>query len=160
MQRYEILEKLIKDNNYKVIAEVGVNRGENAKQILERCSELTKFYLVDPDIGDLFIYDGCFRAYHYALFIRLYSKQAVKCIEDEELDLVFIDADHSYESVKEDILLWQPKVREGGIICGHDYTANIIRGVKMAVDEIYQNENIELIPDSLEKNLFIWVKRV
>lgn len=37
------------------------------------------------------------------------------------MDLVFIDADHRYDHVVEDILAWYPKVKSGGIICGHDY---------------------------------------
>ena len=36
-------------------------------------------------------------------------------------DLVFIDADHSYETTKRDIELWAPKVKPGGILGGHDY---------------------------------------
>jgi len=36
-------------------------------------------------------------------------------------DLVFIDALHDYESVMQDISLWWPKVRQGGILAGHDY---------------------------------------
>ena len=38
------------------------------------------------------------------------------------LEFVFIDANHSYESVKADIEWWLPAVRRGGIICGHDYS--------------------------------------
>lgn len=39
---------------------------------------------------------------------------------DGSLDLVFIDADHRYEHAKQDIEIWLPKIRVGGIICGHD----------------------------------------
>lgn len=60
------------------------------------------------------------------------------------LDMVYIDADHTYEPVKMDILTWKDKVRPGGIISGHDY----MEGVKQAVDEIFGAENIKVFSDS------------
>jgi len=50
--------------------------------------------------------------------------------------MVYIDAAHDYENVKKDILVWLPKVKQGGIIAGHDV---IIGGVKQAVVEIFGN---------------------
>ena len=41
--------------------------------------------------------------------------------ENGQFDLVFIDADHSYEAVKQDIANWKPKIKAGGILAGHDY---------------------------------------
>ncbi len=67
-------------------------------------------------------------------------------------DIVFVDADHLYNSVKEDILTWIPHVKEGGMLAGHDYGGRH-RGVKKAVDEIFGLENIEIIQD-------IWVSRI
>lgn len=49
------------------------------------------------------------------------------------VDLVFIDADHRYGSVKEDIAAWTPHVKPGGILCGHDYVS--FPGVRRAADE-------------------------
>ena len=48
------------------------------------------------------------------------SPSIVSVIADESFDLVFIDADHKYSSVVDDIKAWWPKVRKGGILCGHD----------------------------------------
>ncbi len=41
--------------------------------------------------------------------------------EDESLDFVFIDGNHDFEYVVEDICKWTKKVRKGGIVSGHDY---------------------------------------
>jgi hypothetical protein len=64
--------------------------------------------------------------------IRNISTEASK--EVESADMVFIDGDHSYESVKEDILTWLPKTKK--MICGHDYSMTY-PGVIQAADEIF-----------------------
>ena len=63
--------------------------------------------------------------------------------DDESLDFVFIDADHSYECVKNDIARWMPKVKKGGVISGDDYVRQH-PGVIQAVNETFQN-NFELL---------------
>jgi predicted O-methyltransferase YrrM len=59
---------------------------------------------------------------------------------DESIDLVFIDADHQYESVKKDIASWYPKIKTGGIICGHDYDKDT---VQKAVYEKFLRINVD-----------------
>ena len=49
------------------------------------------------------------------------SFQAVEPIADNSIDMVFIDANHRYSSVKEDIDNWLFKVKRGGVMCGHDF---------------------------------------
>lgn len=61
-----------------------------------------------------------------------YSTHVAEAFGD--VDMVFIDGDHSYESVRADIRAWRPRVRAGGILAGHDYMANH-PGVVQAVDE-------------------------
>ena len=53
--------------------------------------------------------------------LRLTSEEAAPKIPDESLDFAYIDANHSYQFVKRDIELWWPKVKQHGILAGHDY---------------------------------------
>jgi len=74
-----------------------------------------------------------------AQLIRKISSDAVLHFRDQDLDFVYIDANHTLESTREDIRLWWPKVKPGGILAGHDYLAGeyagVNYGVKTAVDE-------------------------
>lgn len=71
--------------------------------------------------------------------LRMTSEEAARVIRDGQLDFAYLDARHDYASVKEDIALWYPKVKSGGIMAGHDYLEgkidDTIFGVKPAVDE-------------------------
>lgn len=65
--------------------------------------------------------------------IRKTSIEAAKDFEDNYFDFIFIDAAHDYESVKQDLLTWYPKLKNGGIFAGHDYAP--FWGVYQAVNE-------------------------
>jgi hypothetical protein len=67
-----------------------------------------------------------------ATFMQMPSLEAAKLIKDESLDFVYIDALHDKQSVLDDITAWEPKVRIGGIVAGHDWGH---RGVTDAVME-------------------------
>jgi hypothetical protein len=67
--------------------------------------------------------------------LKATSVQAASLVLDGSVDLVFIDADHSYEGVKADIEAWLPKVKVGGWIGGHDYKSPRFPGVERAVHE-------------------------
>jgi len=55
-------------------------------------------------------------------------------------DFVYIDGDHSYEGVTADIEHWMPKIREGGILAGHDFDR---MDVRKAVHGIIDNNRIK-----------------
>jgi tetratricopeptide (TPR) repeat protein len=80
--------------------------------------------------------------------LRMSSNEAVKQFADKSVDMVFIDGEHTYEGVKEDIKLWLPKAKK--IICGHDY-CDAWAGVKKAVEENF---------DDFTKEDSIWIKNL
>lgn len=57
------------------------------------------------------------------------------------IDLLYLDGDHSYDAVKEDINFWFPKVKKGGIIAGDDYGGQFW-GVAKAVSELITNHQV------------------
>jgi cephalosporin hydroxylase len=85
---------------------------------------------------------------HKLNIIRALSKEAITSYTDNSLDFVFIDATHSYESVKEDIRLWLPKIKYGGYIGGHDYNPKDWAGVVQAVNESFSKDKLEIIDSS------------
>lgn len=64
---------------------------------------------------------------------KMKSVKAAKLYKNNSINMVFIDAAHEYEFVKEDIIAWLPKVKSGGILAGHDWHHEPIR---RAVNEL------------------------
>mgnify|MGYP003652443773 CR=1 FL=1 len=60
-------------------------------------------------------FESCYK------IIESTTQEASLSFDDESLDICFIDADHSYRAVAKDLDLYFPKVKRGGIICGHDF---------------------------------------
>jgi hypothetical protein len=56
-----------------------------------------------------------------ASVLRLDSVTAAQTFENHSLDVVYIDAEHTFDAVVRDIQAWAPKIRPGGLLCGHDY---------------------------------------
>lgn len=84
------------------------------------------------------VFEENMRACGVADIVRTVQKLSVEAAGDygnQSLDFVFIDADHRYDAVKEDIAAWWPKIKPGGSLAGHDYTHTTLTGVRRAVDE-------------------------
>lgn len=76
------------------------------------------------------------------------SVSVARMFDDASLDAIFIDAGHDYDSVTKDLIAWYPKVKPGGIFCGHDYEDNWI-GVKNAVDDFAKCNMLSVAPIGL-----------
>jgi len=61
------------------------------------------------------------KPYPNAHVIRATSMDALSEFEDGSLDFVYIDGNHIFKNVAEDLWEWSRKVRKGGIVAGHDY---------------------------------------
>lgn len=63
---------------------------------------------------------------------KMTTNRAHKRIRDKSVDLVYIDALHTYDAVRQDIFNWIPKVKLYGYLAGHDYSwrfAGVIRAI-------------------------------
>jgi len=154
MNRLEFA-KMLKRLGFKIGCEVGVEEGRFSKLMIDTIPDL-KLYLVDP-YGN---YPGVRKIYRNhkknkeiciknmqgfnVEFIEMQSGDAVRKIPDDTLDFVYIDANHRYDYVMMDIILWTPKVKKGGIISGHDYYAHRRTGceVRLAVDDYVKAHDI------------------
>ena len=166
---YGIVSKVINENNFKIIAEVGIGYGTHAKELLQN-TNIDKLYLIDPMQyypNDQFTKDimsqiseipnNKFNELYDLINNELkpwntkytwYRKPSLSITEEEipsnSLDCIFIDGDHSYEAVYADLKFWWKKLRTGGHILGDDYW---IDDVEKAVIQFSNDMNIN--PDFL-----------
>lgn len=116
--------------------EVGSFKGEFAKEILE--AWLGTLYMIDVwrGLGNEYLdasnhnihksaYADAMKSIegheNRAIMIRTDSLNGSELFENESLDFVYIDANHAYDYVVQDIKLWYPKVKKSGYLLGHDY---------------------------------------
>ncbi len=161
---HEIERRMPKDKRIDGI-EVGVWQGKCASELLARLPHL-RLTLVDrwcvPPAGDSYVgsgakistygqekHDEAYRLtinrvqpyFNRVRVLKMDSDSAAKLIiaEGALYDFVFIDGDHSYLGVKKDIEMWRGLVKPGGLLCGHDYSADPAKKgeVKRAVDEVF-----------------------
>jgi len=124
--------------NMDTVVEIGAWKGRSTIALLRGCKGIV--FSVDPwyrntDGYREFIYNT--EEFIHLVIIKMPSMRAVTIFNGNPVDMVFIDANHGYEAVKNDIEAWLPKTRK--IICGHDYGDPLAPGVKQAVDEKFDD---------------------
>lgn len=137
------------------IVEIGVFRGRSSQQFKALFPEAV-LYLIDPwllydeylsqEAGPISknapdyesAYQTVCRLFENDPQVKILRKSSLEALTDvpDCIDLVFIDGNHDYAHVKQDIQHWSAKVRPGGIISGHDYN-DLFPGVVQAVDECF-----------------------
>lgn len=129
------LPSLINELEVKVGAEIGVETGIFSEKLLKENPNL-KLYSIDPwkaykDYSDHLVQeeiDGFYNEavarlapYENSEIIRKFSLDAARDFADNSLDFVYIDSNHNFQSITNDICEWLKKVKPGGIIGGHDF---------------------------------------
>lgn len=156
--REELLTHIPKNT---IGAEIGVFEGEFSKLIINTIQP-QKFYMVDLFTGSMISgdkngnnmktisldesYNQLSEQYKSNNNVNVYkgkSEDFFKELDDNSLDFIYIDGDHSYGGVKIDLQNAFYKVKGGGLICGHDYTRRF-QGVVDAVNEFVSEHNFEL----------------
>ena len=162
-------------------AEIGVHLGQSFLTLLQTCPNISKLYGVDPYVPyvDYLKEDGQsydpmvvdekeienikLASYHNQkfsghkdkiVFYEMDSNEAAKKVKDKSLDFIFIDSYCSFEQAKNDIKVWYPKVKDGGIFAGHDWNMPLVR---LAVTKFRENENIKSRMSTYD-DTWIWYK--
>lgn len=140
--------------NDSTFVEIGTWKGKSAIYMAEKIRESGKkifFYIVDlfngecgyedePDVKEGKLYEVFTKNIEpvksYIQSLRGDSKILYKDFQNDSIDFLFIDGDHRYPGIKADLKNWFPKIKNGGIIAGHDYNEPSA-GVHQAVDEFF-----------------------
>jgi hypothetical protein len=150
--------------------EVGVWRGkstcflaveivnQNKKIILDTIDSyeyLTEEYSYNKDVPKQFKKN--IKSFKFINFINKNSVEASKLYNDQSIDFIFFDSEHTEEYATKEIKSWYSKVKIGGYIGGHDYASFLhpdvkyIVGVGNAVNKIFNN-NFKLYPGERDDN--------
>lgn len=167
-------------------AEIGVDRGIFSQRILEMVNP-SRLHMIDPwkyEEGETYEkawYGGevgknqgnMDRRYekvaekfasqisnNQVIIHRGYSNEVCREFEDNYFDWIYIDGNHLYEFVKQDLELYYRTVKDGGLIAGDDYKDGgwWQGGVKKAVDEFVTKGLVEVI--QIRNSQFILKKKV
>lgn len=162
----------------KKIAELGVFAGQNFRRMIAHKPEVAVAvdvwkYDKNPPRCDSsfsqFDMDKLLRRFKHKIvglpfvqIVREYTFDAVKRFPDEYFDLIYIDADHTYEGCKRDMEDWYPKLKSGRFFTGDDYTnrraprTGLVFGVVRAVDEFARQHNVQVY--KLPRNGWVIIK--
>ena len=141
--RLELWVQFIQSTGVQRMAEIGVYRGDFAADVLRHCECLTAYYMIDPwrhlsdwnkpANHDDAVLDELFRetkaktdfAAAKRVILRGQTTEVIEQIPDGELDLAYVDADHTLKGITIDLIRLYPKVRAGGFLGGDDFNTSV-----------------------------------
>jgi len=141
--RYDFWVSFINAMKIRAVAEIGVYKGEFSARILGSCSSIERYYMIDPwrhledwhkpaNESDVEMQQAFQTAMNVTrpfarkrIVLRGKTREIIDELPDEELDLVYIDGDHTLRGITIDLIRSFPKVRPGGWIGGDDFTSSI-----------------------------------
>lgn len=153
MLHYEAMTKIIDDKFGKEKRITGIEIGTNTG-MMERALLSAFPYLFMYGIDEV---DHKLDTWNEPRikFIHSTSDDAVKLFEKDQFDFIYVDACHTYEQAKKDIVNYSRFVKQDGIIAGHDYVidpGNMNECVRFAVDELFESDKIHF-----DEDLVWWV---
>ena len=164
----EDIPELIAHISNPIGIEIGTAEGITTEYLLSSISDL-KLYGIDPytdyidwddrqpdQIGNKEQFLAKTEMYSDRfIHIKKSSNDVVDMFEDESVDFIFIDGDHSYNQVLKDCINYWPKVKIGGILIGHDFSK--IEDVNKAVNDFAGQIKYEI--SNARQDLWYIVKR-
>lgn len=139
--------------NNLIMAEVGCYAGESTKMFLES-GKITLLYAIDIWEDEMDNFKKIRSNHDFSIVEKTFDesmkgfnvKKIKMCFSESleslpTLDFIYIDANHDYEFVKDDITNALKKIKKGGLISGHDYNKESL-GVIKAVNEIFGKPDI------------------
>lgn len=130
-------------NKNSNVLELGTNDGVSSKLFAYYANTVHAI-----DINKSLKLENTLSQYKNIIFYQKNIPDAINDMTNDYFDFIYIDADHKRQSVLGDIGISIPKLKNNGIICGHDYEHNKNCEVKQAVDSIFPKENIQLFNDT------------
>jgi len=144
----QLIQRIYKLNssNNKVYVELGSNLGESALMAgsFDFISELHCVDTFDRNKQLSICQQRLSHLDKQVTFLQNDSNKAYIFFDDHSIDILYIDANHTYEYVKRDLEYWYPKVKNDGFICGHDYSSRAHSSVIKAVDEFVELNNLKV----------------
>ena len=155
LDRAQLLTRLPRGGT---VAELGVDHGDFSARILE-LAQPTRLHLIDMWGSERYhsgLFEGVKQRFGSEIAdgrVQVHRKMSVDAADDfadASFDWIYIDTDHSYETTARELRRFAPKIKDGGLIAGHDYCmgnwANGYRyGVIEAVHEFCVKENWEIV---------------